>query len=76
MVGKPKMAASRFKREMSNQSKLYKLAKYSPAELSSFVLKKLVRDSLETIDEIEEVVVTIPANFANEAREEQCKLLN
>ena len=67
----PKMAASRFKREMSNQSKLYKIGKkeYSPAELSSFILKKLVQDSSEIIDEIEEVVVTIPANFANEARE-------
>lgn len=40
-----------------------------PTELSTLVLKKM-RQSLESkLGEIDEVVVTIPANFSNEARE-------
>ena len=37
--------------------------------MSSFVLKKLVQDAKDQLGEIEEVVISIPANFPNEARE-------
>jgi molecular chaperone DnaK len=37
--------------------------------LSAFVLKKIVHDIEEQIGKIDEAVITIPANFAHEARE-------
>jgi Molecular chaperone len=43
--------------------------KYSPTELSSVVLKKLLQDAEKTLGEVSKAVVTIPANFANEARD-------
>ena len=63
-------AAARFKREMGTDKK-YRLNEHSfnPVELSSFVLKKLAQDAEKSIGEIGEVVVTVPANFANDARE-------
>ena len=62
--------ASRFKREMGT-SKVYTLAgkRYTPTDLSAMVLKKLIDGASPPIGDIEEVVVTVPANFANEARE-------
>ncbi len=63
-------AAGRFKRKMGT-SEVYKLAgqRFTPTDLSALVLQKLVNDACLTIGDIEEVVVTIPANFANDARE-------
>lgn len=63
-------AASRFKRNMGT-SKNHKIGdkEFTPTELSTFVLKKIVKDAKQTIGPISEAVVTIPANFANEARE-------
>ena len=43
--------------------------KHTPESLSALLLKKLKEDTENTIGNIEEAVVTIPANFANEARE-------
>lgn len=67
----PEKAAARFKRVMSDKSFKFNLGdkEFSPAELSSFVLRKLVQDTKNVTGEIEEVVITIPANFSNEARE-------
>tara|TARA_A100001011_G_scaffold57302_1_gene56402 strand:+ start:1485 stop:2984 length:1500 start_codon:yes stop_codon:yes gene_type:complete len=67
----PDKAAARFKRVMSDKSLKFKLGdkEFSPAELSSFVLRKLIQDTKNVTEEIEEVVITIPANFSNEARE-------
>ena len=61
----------RFKRVMGDEKKEYEAfgKKYNPAALSSFVLKKLKEDAEETIGPISEAVVTVPANFANQARE-------
>ena len=60
----------RFKREMANEKEYEAFGKkYNPAALSSFVLKKLKEDAEDTIGPISEAVVTIPANFANQARE-------
>ena len=60
---------ARFKRKIGT-SKIHTLdgKKYTPADLSTEVLKYLI-SSREDIEEIDEVVVTVPANFANEARE-------
>jgi len=65
----PENAASRFKRDMGTSRK-YSIAskEYTPAQLSAELLKKLKHDTEEKIGPIDEVVVTIPANFAQEAR--------
>ncbi|MDD0854273.1 Hsp70 family protein [Halobacteriovorax sp. GB3] len=67
----PEKGASRFKRIMGTTNKTINLSgkEFTPTELSSFVLKKIVKEVESQIGEIEEAVVTIPANFAHEARE-------
>lgn len=61
---------SRFKREMGTD-KTYKAydKSFTPTSLSAAVLSQLKADTLEDWDEeVAEAVVTIPANFPNEAR--------
>ncbi len=66
----PEKAAARFKREMGTSTKFtVEGNSLTPTELSALVLKKLVKDAKKQIGEIGEAVVTIPANFSNEARE-------
>lgn len=62
--------AARFKREMGT-SKTFSLdgQVFTPTDLSAEVLKKLKRDAEAQVGEITEAVVTIPANFSQEARE-------
>jgi molecular chaperone DnaK len=66
----PDKAAGRFKREMGT-SKTFRINSHelTPTDLSALVLKKLVKDAKKSIGEIGEAVVTIPANFSNEARD-------
>ena len=60
----------RFKREMGDDTEYEAFSKkYNPTALSSFVLKRLKDDAEKVIGEIKEAVVTIPANFENDARE-------
>ncbi len=60
----------RFKRDMGGKSEFEAFGiKHTPESLSALLLKKLKEDTESTIGNIEEAVVTIPANFANEARE-------
>lgn len=66
----PDKAAARFKREMGTTEKQQINAhSFTPTELSTYVIKKLVKDAQSQIGNISEAVVTIPANFSNEARE-------
>ena len=69
-LGVLKNVVGRFKREMG-ESKKYEIdgKEFTPTDLSSFVLKKLHQDAQQAIGDIEEAVVTVPANFSNEARE-------
>jgi molecular chaperone DnaK len=64
------LAAARFKREMGTAA-THKIngREFTPLELSALVLKKLKKDAEAAIGGIGEAVVTIPANFSNEARE-------
>lgn len=75
-------AAGRFKRNMGKTECLcndekkecethYSIndKKFTPTELSAFVLKKLVKDASEIVGPVEQVVVTVPANFPSDARE-------
>jgi molecular chaperone DnaK len=66
----PETAAARFKRDMGSSEK-YSIngQDFSPTQLSSFVLKKLASFAANSVGEIGEAVVTIPANFAHEARD-------
>ncbi|MCK5285481.1 MAG: Hsp70 family protein [Alphaproteobacteria bacterium] len=60
----------RFKRDMGGKFEFEAFGiKHTPESLSALLLKKLKEDTENTIGNIEEAVVTIPANFANEARE-------
>ncbi|MFL2763207.1 MAG: Hsp70 family protein [Dehalococcoidia bacterium] len=62
---------SEFKREMGSDTKFsFKDKKYSASDLSSFVLKKLIQNTEESLGKVDEIIVTIPANFSNEARED------
>ena len=66
----PTKVAARFKREMGTSSnRAINGRLFTPTELSALVLKKLVKDAQRSLGSIGEAVVTIPANFSNEARE-------
>ena len=66
----PETAAARFKRDMGTSVKYEISGKlFTPTQLSTFILKRLVADASVRIGPIKEAVITIPANFAHEARE-------
>jgi len=67
-------ALGRFKTLMGTDEKL-KLAgkEISPTELSSIVLKEMLKIAESEVGEVSKAVVTIPANFSNEAREATMK---
>lgn len=70
LVGSPEMTAEGFKRYMGTNRKI-NLGEYSfsPEELSSLVIKKLVEDAGDYLgEEIEEAVISVPAYFNNEQR--------
>ncbi len=71
-IGQPEMAAEYFKRQMGNDSPIsvgeFKL---TPVELSALVLKKLKNIAEERLgSHIDEAVITVPANFTNQARQD------
>ncbi len=41
---------------------------YFPAEISSFIIRKLVQDAEQQIGKISDVLITVPANFEDAAR--------
>lgn len=66
----PEKAAARFKRDMGTSlNHTINSLQFSPSELSAFVIKKLLQDAEKQIGDIHEAVITVPANFANEARD-------
>lgn len=66
----PEKAAARFKRDMGTSATVRINAReLTPSDLSSLVLKKLVKDAESQIGPIGEAVITIPANFSSEARD-------
>ena len=70
MGNDPTTAAARFKRDMGTSAKFRINGKeFSPTDLSTLVLKKLYADAVSRLGPISDAVVTIPANFAHEARE-------
>lgn len=67
-------AFGRFKQDMGTE-KTYQLSgdKITPTELSTIVLRNLLKIAEDEVGEIAKAVVTIPANFSNEAREATMK---
>jgi molecular chaperone DnaK len=60
----------RFKRDMGTDISFSAYGNsFSPTDLSGIVLKKISQDATERIGQIDEAVITIPANFSHEARE-------
>ena len=47
--------------------------KISPTELTAFVLKKIIQDVRSAVGDPQTVIITVPANFRNEAREATLK---
>jgi molecular chaperone DnaK len=74
MLGIEDNVVARFKRDMGEKTK-YTIngKKYTPTQLSAEILKRLYFDAKEKIGEIEEAVITVPANFPNKARVETKK---
>ena len=68
-LGLNKNVLARFKRDMGKDTKYNINGKdYTPTDCSALVLKKLFQDAQKEIGGISEAVVTIPANFSDEAR--------
>jgi len=67
-------AFGRFKRDMGT-SETYELdgKEITPFDLSTIVLSELKKIAEDQLGEIEKAVITIPANFANEARDQTLK---
>lgn len=68
--------AQEVKRSMGNSSVEYNFfdTKHTPTSISALILKKLKEDAEQSINgKIDSAVVTVPANFANEAREATSK---
>lgn len=65
-----RVAIGRFKRDMGTD-KVYKLGdkELSPTDCSAIILNRMRKIAEEEIGDISSAVVTVPANFTNEARE-------
>ena len=70
LVTHPELSAASFKKDMGTNQK-YRLGdkQFTPEELSSFVIRSIVDDAKEYLqEEIEEVVVSVPAYFHDKQR--------
>ena len=58
------------KREMGNKNYRFRFGgeEYSPSKLSSYIVKKLLEDAETTVGSKPDVLITVPANFEDEAR--------
>ena len=63
--------AHEVKRSMGSEIKKYEFfgKTHTPTSISALILKKLKEDAEAAYGQIDSAVVTVPANFANEARE-------
>jgi molecular chaperone DnaK len=70
-VIQPDMVAEYFKRQMG-ENKTLNIGhhKLTPVELSTLVLKKLAQIATDQLGSIDEAVITVPANFTNQARQD------
>lgn len=71
LISSPEHTASEFKRFMGTD-RVYQLGdrKYTPEELSAFVLRKLKEDAQEYLqEEVTEAIISVPAYFNNAQRD-------
>jgi molecular chaperone DnaK len=69
-IGFEKNVFTAFKRKMGSKETYECNGKsLSPTDLSTFILKKLKQDYEQVVGAADSVVITVPANFRNEARE-------
>ena len=69
--GDAEQVAARFKRDLGKSPPYHRnYHGFTPTEASALVLKKLKEFTEQQIGQIDEAVVTVPANFDNEAREQ------
>ena len=63
--------AQEVKRSMGNSNTKYEFfgETHTPTSISALILKKLKEDTEKAYGDIDSAVVTVPANFSNEARE-------
>lgn len=68
--GEPDRTIFQIKRFMDDPEHLVEIdgKKWAPSEISALILSKLKRDCSKIIGDIEEVVITVPANFNELAR--------
>lgn len=68
--GDPDRTIFQIKRHMDDPEHLIDIdgKKWTPAEISALILAKLKRDCARIIGDVEEVVITVPANFNELAR--------
>ena len=66
----PHRVAREFKREMHNPDYRFEVDNnsYTGAELSAFVLKKLIKDASQQIGEIKKAVISVPSYFGDYER--------
>ena len=71
LIGISDNVAYEVKRSMGNHSVEYEFfgKTHTPTSISALILKKLKEDTEAVIGPIDSAVVTVPANFSNEARE-------
>ncbi len=67
----PNRVIKEVKRDMGDNDKEYHIAgkEFTPVGISSLILKKLVQDAEKQYVTLDTVVVTVPANFAESARQ-------
>lgn len=70
LVSHPELTAASFKKDMGTEQKYILGNKtFLPEELSSFIIRSIVDDAKEYLqDEIEEVIVSVPAYFHDKQR--------
>lgn len=74
LVREPERVISGVKRIMGTDEKItVDNRNYSPQQISSLIIKKLVNDASQKIGKIDKAVITIPAHFSEEARKATIK---
>lgn len=72
----PEHTVGSVKRFMGNRKQIYKIygKEYSPVEISSFILKKLVEEAEKALGEkVKDVIISVPAYFTDAQKEDTKK---
>jgi len=70
-IASPSRVVQHAKRHMGDDGKFWKINdyRYSPVQISSLILRKLLEGAREQLGEITEAVITVPAQFGDAQRE-------